>query len=139
MSDPTLSSPLFAHVLIQQFASAFLAILFLQSGMDKVLDWKGNLAYQVQYFSKTPLALGVPGMLGLLTVLELAAGGLSAAGVIAVLAHRGTTLAFLGAALSTGTFLCLFLGQRIAKDYSAAAGMAPYFLVGLAAMFLTAG
>jgi hypothetical protein len=34
-----------AIYLIQIFASAFLAILFLQSGIDKVVDRSGNLEW----------------------------------------------------------------------------------------------
>ena len=41
--------------LLQAFVSAFLAILFLQSGIDKVVDRRGNLGC-LRTFSKSPLA-----------------------------------------------------------------------------------
>jgi hypothetical protein len=37
------------------------------------------------------------------------------------------------------TFLALFFGQRMAKDYAGAAALVPYFLVSLAAIFATRG
>ena len=61
----------------------FWAILFLQSGFDKVFDWKGNLEWLKGHFSKSPLASFVAPMLGVLTVIEILAGLSSAIGVIA--------------------------------------------------------
>ena len=57
----------------------FVAILFIQSGLDKVFDWKGNLGWLTGHFSKTFLAGTVPIMLGTITLLEIATGLLSAA------------------------------------------------------------
>jgi hypothetical protein len=37
------------------------------------------------------------------------------------------------------TFVSLLLGQRLAKDYAGAAGIGPYFLVSLAAIFFNRG
>jgi hypothetical protein len=37
------------------------------------------------------------------------------------------------------TFLALFFGQRMAKDYVGAGGLVPYFLVSLAALFASRG
>lgn len=128
---PSPGSIHFPHWL-QQFAPAvFLAILFLQSGLDKVLDWEGNLSYHAGHFAKTRLKSTVPLMLGTLTLLELATGALSAIGAIQLLVTGNTAFAFWGATLSLITFLALFFGQRISKDYAGAAGLAPYFLVGL--------
>ena len=69
-----------AHALMQLCATAFLAILFLQSGLDKLFDWAGNLAYQTEHFAKSPLRTAVPLLLGTLTLLELSSGALSALG-----------------------------------------------------------
>ena len=46
--------------LIQVFAVSFLAILFLQSGLDKVFDWKGNLEWLKGHFAKSILAGMIP-------------------------------------------------------------------------------
>ena len=72
-----------ATYLMQIFASAFLAILFLQSGIDKVVDRRGNFEWLKGHFAKSPLAGIVPVLLGAITILELAAGILSAVGCVA--------------------------------------------------------
>ena len=65
-----------ATYLMQIFASAFLAILFLQSGIDKVLDRRGNFEWLKGHFAKSPLAELVPALLTTITIIELAAGAL---------------------------------------------------------------
>ena len=128
----------FALLVMRVLAAVFLGILFLQSGIDKVVDRKGNLAWLTGHFAKSPLAKHVPLLLTTITVLEIAAGGLSAAGAVEILTLRTTGVAFLGAALSGVSLVCLFFGQRMAKDYGGAAGLVPYFLVALAAIWLMA-
>ncbi|MFY0584195.1 hypothetical protein ACN28S_66660 [Cystobacter fuscus] len=105
--------------------SLFLAITFLQSGLDKVIDWKGNLGWLTGHFSKSLLRGVVPLLLATLTVLELAAGVLSAAGVVFLVLSGATRVAMWGAALSGLSFVALFFGQRMAKDYAGAAGRCP--------------
>jgi hypothetical protein len=124
--------------LMQVLASAFLAILFLQSGIDKVVDRRGNLGWLQGHFAKSPLAGFVPLMVTLITILELAAGGLSAVGCVVILLNRPSTLAFYGAVLAAVSIVALFFGQRMAKDYPGAATLVPYFLVSLAAIYLLA-
>ena len=55
-----LHTPEGAMYLLQAFVSAFLAILFLQSGIDKVVDRRGNLEWLKGHFAKSPLAGMVP-------------------------------------------------------------------------------
>jgi len=50
---PRLTSPDNASYILQILVSAFLAILFLQSGIDKVVDRRGNRAYLEQHFAKS--------------------------------------------------------------------------------------
>jgi hypothetical protein len=125
-----------AYLVLQVLAALFLAILFLQSGIDKVTDRKGNLEWLTGHFAKSPLARMVPLLLTLITVLELGAGALSAAGVVQIVALHTATLAFWGAVLGGVSIVCLFFGQRVAKDYAGAAGLVPYFLTALAAIWL---
>jgi diacylglycerol kinase len=127
-----------AMYLLQIFASAFLAILFLQSGIDKVVDRRGNLEWLKGHFAKSPLAGIVSALLMVITILEVAAGALSAVGCVIVLLLRDSTLAFYGAVISALAIIALFFGQRIAKDYAGAAVLVPYFLLTLAAMYLLA-
>ena len=123
---------------MQVLISAFLAILFLQSGIDKVVDRRGNLEWLKGHFAKSPLAGMVPAMVTIITILELGAGILSAVGCMLVFFRRDSALAFFGAIASAFAILALFFGQRIAKDYAGAATLVPYFLLTLAAMYLLA-
>ena len=127
-----------AIYLMQILASAFLAILFLQSGIDKVLDRRGNLEWLKGHFAKSPLAGFVPGMVTVITILEIIAGGLSALGCVFILISRDSTLAFWGAVVASLSIVALFFGQRMAKEYAGAATLVPYFLLTLAAIYLLA-
>lgn len=123
--------------LMQALASLFVAILFLQSGLDKVLDRRGNLDYLTEHFSKSPLAATVAPMFGVITLLEVTAGVLSGVGCFLIVLGRGPDLAFWGATVAAAALCALFFGQRVAKDYAGAAVLVPYFLLALAAMWLT--
>jgi hypothetical protein len=124
--------------LMQIFTAAFLAILFLQSGIDKIVDYRGNLEWLKGHFSKSQLAGVVSVLLAAITILEVAAGALSAIGCIILIVSRETTLAFYGAVISAVALIALFFGQRMAKDYAGAAVLVPYFLLALAAIYLLA-
>ena len=123
---------------MQFFASAFLAILFLQSGIDKVLDRRGNFEWLKGHFAKSPLAPMVPALLISITILEIAAGALSATGCVLIIVLKDATIAFYGAIVSAAAVTALFFGQRIAKDYAGAAVLVPYFLLTLLAIYLLA-
>jgi len=124
--------------LLQILVSTFLAILFLQSGIDKIVDRRGNLEWLKGHFAKSPLAGIVPAMVTTITILEIAAGTLSAIGCVVIIFAGDSTLAFYGAVISAVAILALFFGQRIAKDYAGAAVLVPYFLLALAAIYLLA-
>src|SRR5438552_16665961 len=106
---------------MQVLISAFLAILFLQSGIDKVIDRRGNLEWLTGHFAKSPLAGMVPAMVTVITILELAAGSLSAIGCLFILLTRNSTIAFYGSIVAAIAIIALFFGQRMAKDYAGAA------------------
>jgi hypothetical protein len=127
-----------ATSLMQIFASGFLAILFLQSGIDKIIDRRGNLEWLKGHFAKSPLAGIVPALLATITILEFAAGTLSAVGCVFVILSRDSTVAFYGAIVSAVAIIALFFGQRMAKDYPGAAVLIPYFLLALVAIYLLA-
>lgn len=119
------------------FGALFIAILFIQSGLDKVFDWKGNLDWLSGHFSKTFLAPMVPAMVATITVTELATGFVSAAGIIYFFATGSMGAVFVGSVIGAASITALFFGQRIAKDYPGAAVLVPYFLLMLVVMFLT--
>lgn len=115
---------------------AFFMVLFLQSGLDKVLDWSGNIDWLTSHFAETPLAGFVPAMVLVITLFELAAGAVSGVGGVMLWMNSGKEIALLGITLGTATLLQLFAGQRIAKDYDGAAVLVPYFVVGILGLVL---
>jgi len=127
-----------AIYVMQILASAFLAILFLQSGIDKVIDRRGNLEWLKGHFAKSPLAGIVSALLICITILEVAAGALSGLGCLLIIVLKDSTIAFYGAILSAAAITALFFGQRIAKEYAGAAVLVPYLLLTLVAIYLLA-
>jgi hypothetical protein len=124
--------------LVQILVSVFLAILFLQSGIDKIVDRQGNLEWLKGHFAKSPLAGTVSLLFAALTIIEVAAGLLSGIGFVALIFSHNPTIAFYGAVVSAIAIVSLFFGQRIAKEYAGAAVLVPYFLLTLIAIYLFA-
>ena len=114
----------------------FLIITFLQSGVDKVVDWKGNLSWLNGHFSKTPLAGMVPVLLATVTLAELTTGICCGIGFFQMLSDGATTWAFYGAILSCISLLMLLFGQRMAKDYVGAKTIVVYFVPAVFLVFL---
>jgi uncharacterized membrane protein YphA (DoxX/SURF4 family) len=131
-------SPEAASWLLELLVSAFLAVLFLQSGIDKLVDRRGNREYLEQHFAKSPLARTVGPMFLVITTLEVAAGALSGIGCLILLITGNPGVAFLGAVVAAVNLIALFFGQRVAKDYVGAAVLVPYFLLALAGIYLLA-
>ena len=123
---------------LQILTSAFLAILFLQSGIDKVVDRRGNVEFLRGHFAKSVLSGMVPLLVTLITILEVLAGVLSAVGCVLIVLTHDATIAFYGAVIAAFSILALFLGQRMAKDYAGAGVLVPYFLLCLTAIYLLA-
>jgi hypothetical protein len=117
---------------------ALLAILFLQSGIDKILDFKGNLAWLKGHFAKSPLAGQVAPMLGVITLTETAAGALAAVGAVMLAIDGSKSLGLYAAQLCALNIVMLFFGQRLAKDYAGAASLVPYFILSVGAIVLMA-
>src|SRR5436309_15740274 len=97
-----------AIYLMQILVAALLAILFLQSGIDQIIDRRGNLEWLTGHFAKSPLAGMVPLMVTTITIIEIAAGALSAIGCALVILLRDSTIAFYGAVVSAVAILALF-------------------------------
>lgn len=118
-------------------AALLVAILFIQSALDKIFDWRGNLEWLTGHFSKTFLNGTVPPMLATITVMELATGVLSAVGIVYFLIANSTVLIFYASVLGAASIVALFFGQRVAKDYAGAAVLIPYFILLVILMWLT--
>ncbi len=106
----------------------FLVISFIQSGMDKLIDWSGNLSWLKTHFLETAFKNVVPFLLGVLTFLEIISGALCAIGIVEIIISGSTTIAFYGALVSSITLLFLLIGQRLAKDYDGARTIVIYFV-----------
>ena len=119
------------------FGALLVSILFIQSGLDKVFDWRGNLEWLTGHFSKTFLRGMVAPMLAGITVMEIATGFLSAAGLVYFLAIGSLSLIFYASVLGAASIVALFFGQRVAKDYAGAAVLIPYFILMIILMYLT--
>ena len=114
----------------------FLIITFLQSGIDKLVDWKGNLSWLKEHFSKSPLKNMVPLMLVIVLIMEMIAAFLSIGGIYQILVFNKTQFAFYGALISCFSLLMLLFGQRMAKDYEGAKTIAIYFIPAMFLLFL---
>ncbi|MBV8086972.1 MAG: DoxX family membrane protein [Chloroflexi bacterium] len=110
-------------------ASGFMAVTLLQSGLDKLFDRAGNLAYLTDHFERSPLRSGVVPMFVAVTILEIVAGALCAAGIVVALLGAGSRIITWGLELSAIDLLCLLFGQRLSKDYGGAAVLTGYFAV----------
>ncbi len=118
-------------VLALTLICAFFAVCFGQSGIDKVVDWKGNLGWLNGHFAQSPLRGTVAPLLGFITLLELAAAVLCTVAARLLLFGKAGDIPHWALGLSGATLLMLFTGQRLAKDYPGAATLATYFLLAI--------
>jgi uncharacterized membrane protein YphA (DoxX/SURF4 family) len=114
---------------------AFLALTFLQSGIDKISDWNGNVAWLKGHFANTFIKNQVPAALISILALEIVAGVLAIMGIVQNLMTNGTQLANYASIVSCVTLLLLLFGQRIAKDYDGARTIVIYFIPALLGVY----
>ena len=105
-----------------------LAITFIQSGYDKVMDWKGNVAWLKEHFAQTNFKNHVPLALFHILVMELISGVLCVVGCIQLLVSNGRSFGLYGGVFSCITLIMLLFGQRLAKDYDGARTIILYFI-----------
>lgn len=120
-----------SNTLILVMIGLFWALLFIQSGLDKVFDWKGNISWLTGHFEKSILANMVKPMVAILAMTEIVAGVLSLCGAGQALVSGQRSLLGISLLLSMVSLLMLFFGQRLAKDYEGARSIAVYFGVAL--------
>jgi len=116
--------------------TAFFAVAFLQSAVDKVVDRQGNLEYLTGHFASSSLRGLVQPMFLAITILEAVAGVLCGLGAICLLVGCGTGLALWGLIFSLIALFCLFFGQRLAKDYGGAVVIASYYAIAVLGLIL---
>ena len=123
-------------LMLKVLVTLYSAVLFIQSGFDKVFDWSGNRSYINGQFEKTILRPMVPLLMPVITTLELGAGLFSLLGAVLLIVGGANTMAVIGLLLGAKTILLLFFGMRVAKDYGGAAAITPYFIFFIGALML---
>lgn len=114
----------------------FLIVTFLQSGIDKLLDWKGNVSFIKEHFKNSPLKNNVPFLLGVILLIEIIASVLMIVGIFQLYVSGEKEIALLGVELCAIALIFLLIGQRLAKDYQGAMSLTVYFVLTVFGVFL---
>jgi uncharacterized membrane protein YphA (DoxX/SURF4 family) len=114
----------------------FLIVTFIQSGIDKILDWKGNIEFIKSHFKNSPLRNNVPLLLAIILTIEIAAGIFMIIGTYQIYSSGLKEIALIGVELSAIALIFLLIGQRLAKDYAGAMTLAVYFIITLFGVFI---
>ncbi|MFK5880191.1 MAG: DoxX family protein [Flavobacteriaceae bacterium] len=114
----------------------FLIVTFLQSGIDKITDWKGNVSFITDHFKNSPLKNMVPMLVGTILVMEIIASLLMAFGIYKLVSVGDKSIALLGAEMSAISLIFMLIGQRLAKDYAGAMTLAIYFIINIFVLIL---
>ena len=114
----------------------FLTVTFLQSGIDKVTDWQGNVSFIKGHFKDSPLHNFTSLLVAIILVLELVAGAMMLVGVFHLLTTGDTKVALIGIELAALCLIFLLIGQRLAKDYAGAMTLAVYFIITIFGVYL---
>ena len=109
----------------------FFLIVFIQSGLDKIFDYKGNLNFLKDllkiYFSPTLIELALISV----TILELTSGILCLIGIIEFIFNDSNLIGLLGLIIGSIALLVLLFGQRVSKNYDGAKTIAVYFILAM--------
>jgi len=114
----------------------FLIITFLQSGIDKLTDWKGNVGFITGHFKNSPLKNMVPLLLLTVLIFEIGASVLMLIGGYYIFTEGDGTVAKVGLEFAAITLIMLLIGQRLAKDYAGAMSIAVYFILTIFGIYL---
>ena len=113
----------------------FLCITFLQSALDKLIDWKGNLGWLKGHFEKSFLKNTVPFLLVTIIIMEVISGVLGIWGIMYIVHYNKPNIALNAAVVSCLTLLMLLFGQRVAKDYDGARTIVIYLVPAVLLLF----
>ena len=114
----------------------FPAIIFLQSGLDKVFKHEENRTYIHAVFARTFLK-PLSGMLFyLLMLIELITGFMAIAGIFLLAFQGDDVVGYYTFLLSVITLTSLLAGQRIARDYAGASGIMPYLMMAVFSLLI---
>ena len=119
------------------FVLGFLSIVFIQSGLDKILNWKGNLEFISSTLSSKIPSFLVVFALFVVLLLETFGGFASLGGIIELIYCKDPYLwAQIGILSCSSALLVLLLGQRISQNYVDAKTIVIYFIVALIGLTL---
>lgn len=125
-----------SKIMVMQILFALMnSILFIQSGLDKVFNWKAEKDFYTSHFKDSILNGTVPLLMPVITISELAAGFLTGIGLLVQVFTGQTGIALLGMLMACLSIIQLFFGQRVAKDYTGAGTLVPYFLMAAAGVY----
>ena len=113
------------------FVLTFFSIVFIQSGVDKVSDYKGNLAFLndlLKIYFSSPL---IEFSLVVVTIFELISGILCLVGIVNFIFNNSNFIGLLGLIIGSIALLILLFGQRVSKNYEGAKTIAIYFIVAM--------
>ena len=116
-------------VLCQILIAVFFIAVFLQSSLDKILERNSNLVFFQSHFSETILRHFTSYLLNIITLFELIGSLALVYGVYYAFVAKTTVWIFYGFVILAITIIFLLIGQRIAKDYTSAAQLVPYFIL----------
>ncbi len=114
----------------------FLLITFLQSGIDKIVDWKGNVGWLKEHFAASFMGKMVPLLLVIILILEVFTALCCITAIYALLCCGYGFYAILSAFSASVTLLLLLFGQRVAKDYQGALTITCYFIVAIFGLYM---
>ena len=118
------------------FVLAFFSIVFLQSGLDKIIDYKGNLSFLKGLFKAFfPAPLIILALISV-TILEVIAGVLCLIGIGDFIFNDSSYVGLLGLITGSLALLVLLFGQRVAKNYEGAKTIAIYFILAIIGIVL---
>lgn len=114
----------------------FLVVTFLQSGIDKVTDWQGNVSFIKGHFKDSPLEKFTSVLVAIILVMELLAGAMMLVGIFHLATTGDSNVALIGTELAALSLIFLLIGQRLAKDYAGAMTLAVYFIIAIFGVYL---
>jgi putative oxidoreductase len=123
---------------LKVFSGLVFASLFLQSGLDKIFDYKGNKSWILSYFEASPLKRLSNLLFTILMGTELLAGAFCLAGAGLMIFSKNEFILRIGIGLASVALLFVFTGQRIAKDYTSAANTIAYLAAAMIAGLIVA-
>lgn len=113
----------------------FFIITFLQSGLDKLKNKEGNIAWFKSQFENTVLKPIVLPLFWLIAIQEIVVSLYLIYALFRIFMGQYDTTELTWGFLATLVLLVqLFFGQRIAKDYVGASGIVPYIIVSFLAV-----